>query len=158
MGRHHEGVHVHEAATADDSPVAGGGAVGEVLEGHLVSLVSVPVQAPFPHVAAHVEEAPGIWLTGADWAGAGGLLGVPLRPAKSVTVFEREMESTGRACSTGVFPFRLGRQTIRLAISLAQPVAKLDSISICDQSDWQAVGDWVARVRPLQNRILFAPT
>ena len=55
VGRHHEGVLVHKAPAADDSQVAAGWAAGEVLEGHLVGFVGVPVHAPLTYVAAHVE-------------------------------------------------------------------------------------------------------
>lgn len=115
------GVAAVGAATAGhacDAVLAAGG----VLLG-LLAVYTIQILAPFPHIAAHIVQTEGVGLFGAHSAwGAAAVVVVPADDGESVAaaVQERRVAEV-LATAGGVFPFRLGGQTVVHSGLLVEP-------------------------------------
>ena len=78
------------------------------------AIAAIQILAPFPHIAAHIVQTEGVGLFGAHSAwGAAAVVVVPADDGESVAaaVQERRVAEV-LATAGGVFPFRLGGQTV----------------------------------------------
>src|SRR5882672_4833535 len=96
---------------------------GAWLRAFLVIIRLILIQNPFHDVAAHVLETPGVGLFFANFLVLEiTVLFVPGVVAQLAGVVAKKV-GVGRACATGVLPFRLGGQAVELAGLGAQPLA-----------------------------------
>src|SRR5262249_849644 len=95
----------------------------------IVRVTSIPILAPLPQIAGHVVQSPRI---GGECSNRRGLLSVDSLFAVAIDTFTEivgllrgnrfpEMEGRRRPCTAGVFPFRLGRQAVRLLVLVLLP-------------------------------------
>jgi len=88
-----------------------------------VTVIVPQILHPFPDVAVHIVEAPGIGLFAGD----------RMRPVDRVPSAPGHLVQgagvvTGGCCSAGIFPFRFGRQANVTAGLFAEPPAECDCI------------------------------